>query len=81
MDVCLFCRGVASSEAESIRLLEGRPATSNEAESRGVIKGLGGEPSSEAEFAPRVRMGRTVYLGRGLGFFYSFPFLRIGGRL
>ena len=26
-------------------------------------------------------MGRTVYLGRGLGFFESFPFLRIGRRL
>ena len=27
MAVCLFCRGVAPSEAESIRLLEGRLAT------------------------------------------------------
>ena len=42
---------------------------------RSAVEGLDGEPSSEAEFAPRVRMGRTVYLGRELGFFLfiSFP--------
>ena len=28
-----------------------------------------------------VRMGCTVFTGRGLGFFESFPFLWIGGRL
>jgi hypothetical protein len=28
-----------------------------------------------------VRIGRTVYLGRGLGFFESFAFLQIGRRL
>ena len=39
--VCLFRRGVASSEAEA----------------RGAIEGLGGEPSSEEEIALRVRGG------------------------
>jgi len=28
-----------------------------------------------------VRMGRTVYVGRVLGFFESFPFFQIGRRL
>ena len=39
--VCPFRRGVASSEAET----------------RGAVEGLGGEPSSEVEIAPRVRGG------------------------
>ena len=58
---------------------------SSEAETQGTVEGLSGEPSSEAEIAPRVRwgvrMGRTVYVGRVLGFFESFPFFRIGRRL
>ena len=41
MVVCPFRRGVASSEAET----------------RGAVEGLGGEPSSEAEIVPRVRWG------------------------
>ena len=49
MAVCLFRRGVASSEADLIRLLEGRLATLE-----GADEGLGGEPSSEAGTAPRV---------------------------
>jgi len=28
-----------------------------------------------------VRMGRTAYVGRVLGFFESFPFFQIGRRL
>jgi len=28
-----------------------------------------------------VRMGRTAYVGRVLGFFESFPFFQIGWRL
>ena len=55
---------------------------SSEAETRGAVEGLGGEPSSEAEivrgFEWGVRMGRTVYVGRVLGFFESFPFFWIG---
>ena len=39
--VCLFRRGVASSEAEA----------------RGAVEGFGGEPSSEAEITLRVRGG------------------------
>ena len=41
MTICLFRRGVASSEAET----------------RGAVEGPDGEPSSEVEFAPRVRGG------------------------
>ena len=41
MVVCPFCRGVVSSEAET----------------RGAVEGPDGEPSSEAESAPRVRGG------------------------
>ena len=52
---------------------------------RGVVEDLGGEPSSEAEIASWVREGvwmdRTVYVGRILGFFESFPFFQIGRRL
>ena len=58
---------------------------SSEAEARGEVEGLGKEPSSEAEVVPRVRggvrMGRTAYVGRVLGFFESFPFFQIGRRL
>ena len=52
---------------------------SSEAEARGAVEGLGREPSSEAEIAPRVR-GR-MQVGRMLGFFESFPFFQIGRRL
>ena len=57
---------------------------SSEAEARGVVEGFDGEPSSEAEITPRVRgvrMGRTVYVGRVLGFFESFPFFQIERKL
>ena len=63
---------------------DGGSLPSSEAETRGVVEGLDGDPSSEAEIAPRVRgawMGRTVYMGRVLGFFESFPFFQIGRRL
>jgi len=54
MAVCPSCRGVASSETESIR---SPSLLSSKAEMRGAVEGLGGEPSSEAEIAPRVRGG------------------------
>ena len=58
---------------------------SSEAEARGAVEGFGGEPSSEVEIIPwvrrGVRMGRTAYVGRVLGFFESFPFFQIGRRL
>ena len=43
---------------------------SSEAEIAFAPRGLGGEPSSEAEFAPRLarpQKGRTVALGHGPG--------------
>ena len=56
--VCPFRRGVASSEAETIRSLEGRLASLERGEDGGgTVEGLGREPSSEAEIAPRVRRG------------------------
>ena len=53
-------RGPAEGSAE---------VASGEAEIACASRGLGGEPSSEAEFPPRLvwpRRGRTVVLGRGL---------------
>ena len=77
--VCLFCRGVASSEAEMIRPSEGRRARrrrsasprvgslpSGEAEARGAVEGFGGEPSSEAEITPRVGGADGPHCIRGL---------------
>ena len=40
---------------------------SSEAETRGACRG------SQRGALEGVRMGRTVYVGRGLGFFESFP--------
>ena len=60
MAICPFCRGVASSEAESTRSLEGRLATlerGGDDSLRGAVEGLGVRPSSEAGIVPRVRGG------------------------
>ena len=57
--VCPLRQGVASSEAEMGYLLEGGSLPSSKAEMRGAVEGLGGEPSSEVEIAPRVRVGST----------------------
>ena len=66
--ICPFRRGVASSEAETFCFLEGRLAT---------LERGGDHPAG-----PRgVRMGRTAYVGRVLGFFECFPFFQIGRRL
>ena len=83
--VCPFRRGVASSEAETIRSPVGRLASlerggdggHGRGPRRGALERGGNCPAG----LRGVRMGRTVYLGRGLGFFESFPFLRIGRRL
>ena len=73
MAVCPFRRGVASSESESIFSLEGRLAT---------LERVSAGDSRARRRLPRwfegVRMGRTVYLGRGLGFFEFFTFLSFG---
>ena len=54
---------------------------SSEAEAWGAVEGFGGEPSSEAEITPRVRVGcgraALAYVGRVLDFFESFPFFQI----
>ena len=71
--VCPLRRGVASSEAEMIRFPEGRLATlerGGDAEcgrrsQRGALERGGDRP----EGSRGVRMGRTVYVGRMLGFF------------
>ena len=79
--VCPFRRGVASSEAESVRSLEGRLTT---LERSGNIRRLSRVPTGGPQARWRLprgfegaRRGRTVYMGCGLGFFESFPFLRI----
>ena len=83
--VCPFRRGVTSSKAESIFSLEGRLATLERGGDAGRLRGSRREALERGGDWPAgsrgVRMGRTVYLGRGLGFFESFPFLWIGGRL
>ena len=52
---------------------------------RGAVEGLWRgalEQGGDHPAGPRgVRMGRTVYVGRVLGFFESFPFSQIGRRL
>ena len=83
--VCPFRRGVASSLAEMIRSPEGRLATlergGGAGRGRGLQRGaleLGGDHPA----GPRgVRMGRTAYVGRVLGFFESFSFFQVGRRL
>ena len=55
-----------------------RGVASSEAEARGAVEGFGGDHPA----GPRgMRMGRTAYVGRVLGFFESFPFFQIGRRL
>ena len=83
--VCLFCRAVASSEVEMIRPSEGRLATLERGGGAGRGRGLRWgalERGGDHPVGPReVRMGRTTYVGRVLGFFESFPFFQIGRRL
>ena len=80
-----FRRGVASSEAEMIRSPEGRLATlerggevgRDRGSQQGALERGGDHPAGSRG----VRMGRTAYVGRVLGFFESFPFFQIGRRL
>ena len=67
-----------SSEAETLRSPEGRVATLERGGDAGRGRGLrrgalerGGDHSADMR---GVRMGRTAYVGRVLGFFESFPF-------
>ena len=83
--VCLFRRGVASSEAEMVRCPEGSLATLERDGGAGRGRGLRRgalERGGDHPAGPRgVRMGRTAYVGRVLGLFESFPFFQIGRRL
>ena len=82
---CPFRRGVASSEVESVCSLEGWLATLGQEGDAGRLRGSQQEALERGGDCPagsrEVRMGRTVYLDRGLGFFESFPFLWIERRL
>ena len=82
---CPFRRGVASSEAETFCSLEGRLATLKRGGGVGRGRGLRRgalERGGDHPAGPRgVRMGRTAYVGRVLGFFESFPFFQLGRRL
>ena len=74
-----------SSEVEAIRLPEGRLATlerggdagRGRGPRRGVLERVGDCPAG----LTGVRICRTVYVGRVLGFFESFPFFQIGRSL
>ena len=83
--VCPFRQGVTSSEAETICSPKGRLATLERGGDVGRLRGSRREALERGGDCPAgsrgVRMGRTVYLDHGLGFFESFPFLWIGGRL
>ena len=83
--VCPFRRGVASSEAEMVCILEGRLATLERDRGAGRGRGLRRgalERGGDHPAGPRgVRTGRTAYVGRVLGFFESFPFFQIRRRL
>ena len=82
--VCPFHRGVASSEAEMMHLSEGRLTTLERGGGAGRGRGLRRgalERGGDHPAGPRgVRTGRTVYVGRVLGFFESFPFFQIRRR-
>src|SRR6185312_7171625 len=82
--VCPFRRGVASSEAETFCSLEGRLATLERGGGTGRGRGLRRgalERGGDHPAGPRgVRMGRTAYVGRVLGFFELFPFFQVGRR-
>ena len=77
--VCPFRRRVASSEAETIRSLEGRLATLERGGDAGRGRGLrrGALERGGNRPAGSRGMGRTEYVGRVLGFFESFPFFQI----
>ena len=77
--VCPSRRGVASSEAEAIRSPEGRLATLERGGDAGRLRGSRREALDRGGDCPAGSRG--VRMGRGLGFFESFPFLWIGGRL
>ena len=74
-----------SSEAESARFPEDWFATLERSGGAGSCRGPRRGALERGGDCPAglrgVRMGRTVYLGHGLGFFESFPFLQIGRRL
>ena len=83
--VCLFRRGVASSEAEMIRPSEGRLATLERGggigRGRGLRRGALERGGDHPAGLRGVQMGRAVYVGRVLSFFESFPFFQLGRRL
>ena len=83
--VCPFRRGVASSEAETFCFPEGRLATlergGGAGRGRGPRRGILERDGDCPAGSRGVRMGRTVYVGRILGFFESFPFFQIGRML
>ena len=82
---CSRIGSLPSSEAEMFCPLEGRLATlergrdagRGQGPRRGVLERVGDCPAGSRG----VRMGPTVYVGRVLGFFESFPFFQIGRRL
>ena len=84
-DICPFHRGVASSKAEMIHSVEGRLVTLERGGDVGCGRGSrwgalerGGDRLAGSR---GVRMGRTMYVDRVLGFFEFFLFFQIERRL
>ena len=71
--------------AETFCFLEGRLATlergGGAGRGRGLLRGALERGGDHPAGTRAVRMGRTAYVGRVLGFFESFPFFQIGRRL
>ena len=74
--VCPFRRGVASSEAEMIRLPEGRLATLERG--GGMGRGRGLQRGALERGGDHPAGSRGVRMGRVLGFFESLSFFQIG---
>ena len=68
---------IRSPEGRFATLERGGDAGRGRGSQRGVLERGGDCPVGSRG----VRMGRTVYVGRILGFFESFPFFQIGRRL
>ena len=68
---------IRSPEGRFATLERGGDVGHGRGSQRGALERDGDRPTGSRG----VRMGRTVFVGRVLGFFEPFPFFRIGRRL
>jgi len=68
---------IHSLDGRFATLQRGGDAGRGRGSQRGILERGGDRPA----VSRGVRMGRTVYVGRVLEFFESFPFFQIGRRL